>query len=215
MALNTTPFQKRLQDIDGHIYTPEEIKNFRMDEAINEHPLKRKPINLRSRLAYQEILRNLKPTSKYLLPGQIVCFEYLEPKTEADLEYWDKTPLTVFCGLTRDNKNNIREIGVNLHYFPPFARTRVLNSVYEVFKRYYQMQFNESQHKVNAYISYRVLKSLMKKYKIGFATKMYVPSLRSRSYVVPTRLLPTALYTEGHFSKASLQQIMQFWRQFK
>ena len=50
--------------------------------------------------------------------------------------------------------------------------------------------------------------------KIGFGIKMYVPVLRGRSYVIPTRLLPTAFYTEGHFSKATLQQIFKFWRQF-
>ena len=50
---------QQLQQIDKYIYQPEEIKNFRLDEAVNEHPLKRRPINLRSRLAYREILRQL------------------------------------------------------------------------------------------------------------------------------------------------------------
>ena len=55
---------QQLQQIDKYIYQPEEIKNFRLDEAVNEHPLKRRPINLRSRLAYREILLNTKPTPK-------------------------------------------------------------------------------------------------------------------------------------------------------
>ena len=62
---------------------------------------------------------------------------------------------------------------------------------------------------------YKQLKHIMKvNDKIGFGIKMYVPVLRGRSYVIPTRLLPTAFYTEGHFSKATLQQIFKFWRQF-
>ena len=87
---------QRLQQIDTYIYQPEEIKNFRLDEAVNKHPLKRRPINLRSRLAYREILINTKATTKYILPGQIVVFNYATPKTAEDLEYYDKTPMTVF-----------------------------------------------------------------------------------------------------------------------
>jgi hypothetical protein len=50
--------------------------------------------------------------------------------------------------------------------------------------------------------------------KIAFDIKMYIPVLRGSSYVLPTRLLPTAFYTEGHFSKATLAQIFSFWRKF-
>ena len=206
---------QRLQQIDTYIYQPEEIKNFRLDEAVNEHPLKRRPINLRSRLAYREILINTKATTKYILPGQIVIFNYSTPKTAEDLEYYDKTPMTVFFGLTRDKKNNIREIGVNIHYFPPFARTRVMNTIYEIFKQYYQLQFNDPVHKVNKYINWPVLKRLCKKYKIGFAVRMYIPMLRSQTHIIPTRLLPTAIYTEGHFAKDVLTNIMTYWRHFK
>ena len=206
---------QKIEQIDQYLYQPEEIKKFRLDEAVNEHPLKRRPINMRSRIAYREILLNTKPTNKYLLPGQISIFNYPIPKTEEDLDYYDKTPMTVFFGLTRDKKNNIREVGINVHYFPPFARTRVLNSIYEVFKRYYQMQFNEPIHKVNHYINWPVLKRLCKKYKIGFAVKMYIPMLRRNTHIIPTRLLPTAIYTEGHFAKDVLTNIMTYWRHYK
>lgn len=207
---------QQLQQIDQYVYTPEEIKNFRLDEAINEHPLKRRPINLRSRLAYREILLNTKASTKYILPGQMVIFEYPNPKTADELEYYDKTPMTIFFGLTRDAKNNIREIGINIHYFPPFARTRVINSIYEVFKLYYQKyQFNEPSHKVNKFINWPVLKRLCHKYKIGFAVKMYVPMLRRNTHIIPVRLWPTAFFSEGHFSKDTLSNIMTYWRHWK
>lgn len=206
---------QKIEQIDQYLYQPEEIKKFRLDEAVNEHPLKRRPINMRSRIAYREILLNTKPTNKYLLPGQISIFNYPMPRTEEDLDYYDKTPMTVFFGLTRDKKNNIREVGINVHYFPPFARTKVLNSIYEVFKLYYQMQFNEPIHKVNHYINWPVLKRLCKKYKIGFAVKMYIPMLRRNTHIIPTRLLPTAIYTEGHFAKDVLTNIMTYWRHYK
>lgn len=204
-----------LKKDDKYIYSKEEMKDFRMDEAINNHPLAKKPTNLRSRLAYQEIIRNCKPTKKYLLPGQIVCFEYLEPKYKNELEYYDKTPLVLFCGITRTDDGNIREIGFNLHYYPPFARARILNTVYEVFKTYFWKNFNQPTNKPNMFISYKALMHLCKRNaKIGFGIKMYIPVLRSRSYVLPTRLLPTACYTEGHFSKSTLKQIQTFWRRY-
>lgn len=205
-----------LNEISRYRYTPDEIDEFNMTEAINQHPLARKPTNMRSKLAYKEIITTLKPTTKYLLPGQIVCFEYLEPKFKDQLEYYDRTPLVLFFGITRTDDGNIREIGLNLHYYPPYARAKILNTTYHIFKDYFDKAFNESIHKPNSFISYKKLKALLNRSsKIAFGVKMYIPVLRSSSYVLPTRMLPTAFYTEGHFSKATLAQIRSFWRKAK
>lgn len=206
---------QRIELIDKYIYTPEEIKNFRLDEAINEHPLKRRPINLRSRIAYREILINTKATSKYILPGQLIIFNYPNPKFAEELEWYDKTPLSLIFGLIKTKQNNIREVGINLHDFPPFARTRVLNTIAVIFKQYNELQFNEPIHKVNKYINWPVLKRLCKKYKIEFAIRMYIPMLRRNTHIIPVRLWPTASFTEGHFAKDVLTNIMTYWRHFK
>ena len=204
-----------LSDITHHIYKDDEIDRYVLEDAINKHPLGRKPTNIRSKLAYKELLHQIKPTTKYLLPGQLVVFNYLEPKLKEDLEYYDRTPMVLFCGLVRTKDNTIREIGLNLHYYPPFARARILNKAYEVFKQYWKVNFNESKHKPNNIISYQQLKHVMRhNLKLAFGIKMYIPVLRSTSLVIPGRLLSTAFYTEGHFSKATLQQIFKFWRQF-
>lgn len=205
-----------LTEIAKHIYTDDEIKDYQLLEAINEHPLAKRPTNIRSKLAYKEILHNAKLTKKYLLPGHCVLFHYAEPKFKEELEYYDKTPFTLFLGITRTKDGNIREIGLNLHYYPPFARANILNHTYEVFKPYFNKNFNEVSGKPNMFISYDRLKHLMKRnLKIGFGIKMYIPVLRQASWLIPTRLLSTAMYTEGHFSKATLQQIFHFWRQFR
>ena len=149
------------------------------------------------------------------MPGQVVLFHYAEPKFKEELEYYDRTPFTLFLGITRTKDGNIREIGLNLHYYPPFTRARILNQTYNVFKPYFDKNFNEVTGKPNMFISYKKLKHLMRRnIKIGFGIKMYIPVLRQASWVIPTRLLSTAMYTEGHFSKATLQQIYHFWRQF-
>ena len=205
-----------LRDITTKIYDLDEIKNYQLDEAINNHPLVKRPTAIRSKLAYKEIIHNTKPTKKYLLPGKVVLFHYAEPKFKEELEYYDRTPFTLFLGITRTKDGNIREVGLNLHYYPPFARARILNHTYEVFKPYFDKNFNDVTGKPNTFISYDRLKHLMRtNLKIAFGIKMYIPVLRQASWVIPTRLLSTAMYTEGHFSKASLQQIFHFWRQFK
>lgn len=208
-------FRNKITNTTQHIYSPDEIDTFSIMEAYNLHPLNRRPTNIRSKLAYKEILNGLKPTTRYLLPGQIVCFEYLEPKFKEELEYYDRTPLTMFFGITRTKDGNIREIGLNLHYYPPHTRVNIMNRAYQVFKPYFNKFFNNPSTKPNVVISYDALKHIIKtNQKIGFGIKMYIPTLRSKSFLIPTRMLPTALYTEGHFSKATLQQIFAFWRQF-
>ena len=192
----TTPgATQELQYIQNHIYSLEEIKDFDLGDAIDEN-------------------KNI--TAKYLLPGQICMFTYNDPKTKDELEYWDKTPLTLFFGAFRTKDGNIREIGLNLHFYPPFTRRKILTKVYETFKSYFQKCFNHPQHKPNMFMDYQTLKHLIgRDSKIAFGVKEYVPSLRGITYVIPTKMLPIAFYTEGHFSRATTQQVMQFWRQFK
>ena len=209
-------FRNRVSNVVKHEFTDEEIDEYELTEAINQHPLSRRPTNIRSKLAYKEILSNLKPTKRYLLPGQCVVFEYLEPKYKEELEYYDRTPFVLFLGITRTKEDTIREIGLNLHYYPPFTRAKILNQTYEAFKPYFQKYFNEPSKKPNTVISWEALQSIMKKNsKLAFGIKMYIPVLRSKSFILPTKYLSTAFYTEGHFSKATLQQIFHFWRQFK
>lgn len=206
---------KNIVDYNQRYYSPTDIKYYELNEAIAQHPLATQPTNMRSKIAYKEIMHNLTPTSKYLLPGQIVVFGYYTPKYKEELEYYDATPMTLFCGITRTKDGNIREIGLNLHYFPPFTRMKILEQTYDAFKPYFQRYFNNAPRKPNLYISYERLQHIMSANdKIAFGVKMYIPVLRGRSYIIPTRLLATASYTEGHFSKATLSQIYRYWRRF-
>ena len=208
-------FRNRITAAAQHIYSPDEIDEFELIKAYQMHPLAKRPTNIRSKLAYKEILSGLKPTTRYLLPGQIVCFEYLEPKLKENLDVYDRTPLVLFFGITRTKEGNIREIGLNTHFFPPHTRVNMMNKAYEAFKPYFNKYFNSPSTKPNTFISYDALKHIMRKnQKLAFGIKMYIPTLRSKSFLIPTRMLPTALYTEGHFSKMSMQQVFQFWRQF-
>jgi hypothetical protein len=204
-----------LRDIVNRVYGLDEIERFDIFEAIDDNPLSKKAGHVRSKLAYKYIMQNDYLSTKYLLPGQICCFTYNDPKTKDELEYWDKTPLTLFFGVFKTAEGNIREIGLNLHYFPPFTRKKVLDRVYNMFKSYFEKNFNEPSDKPNTLIDYQTLKHVLKRdSKIAFAVKEYVPSLRGLTYVIPAKMLPIAFYTEGHFSRATIQQVHAFWRQF-
>ena len=154
-----------LKELAKKIYDPDEIKAYQLDEAINEHPLAKRPTAIRSKLAYKEILHNAKLTKKYLLPGQVVLFHYAEPKFKEELEYYDKTPFTLFLGITRTKDGNIREIGLNLHYYPPFSRARILEHTYNIFKPYFDKNFNEVTGSI-AFLFPFILKRLYIQYYI-------------------------------------------------
>lgn len=203
-------------DLVRYNYDPQEIKKYDPQTAIQNHPLMNKPFAIRSKLAYSGLIKELHPTKHYLLPGQLAMFGYAQPKYKEDLEYYDATPLTLFCGITRTKGGNIREIGLNLHYFPIFARTRILDITYTRFKPYWQKYFNDPSKKPNMLISWDSLKHIMKSnMHLAFGIKMYIPVLRGNTYLVPTRLFSTAAMTEGHFAKATINQVMRYWRHFQ
>ena len=129
---------QNLRRLTSHIYTDDEIENFDIREAISNHPIAHRPVNTRSRLAYQQLIKNTKSTSKYMLPGQLCMFYYNEPKFKEELEYYDAIPFVLFFGITRTKDGVIREIGLNLHYYPPYVRARILQQTFEVFRPYFE-----------------------------------------------------------------------------
>ena len=170
---------------------------------------------MRSKLAYKEIMTEVQQSPRYMLPGMFAMFGYRQPKYKEQLQYYDATPAVIFFGITRTKESTIREIGFNLHYFPPFARAKIINVVYNVFKAYYNKYFNEVPSRPNRFIDYNVLVRMLNKYGIGFGLRMYIPVLRGRTFILPTRMIPTLAYTEGHFNGATLGQIQRYWRKFR
>jgi hypothetical protein len=202
-----------VSDICQKTYDNEEIKHWNLQESYAANPLAKKPVSLQSKYAYQAIMKG-KSTKKYLLPGEICLFTYSSPKYGPELDYYDATPMVLFFGITRIEDGSIREIGFNLHYYPPFARIRILDTIYNIFKDYYKKYFNKPGHSPNGHINYNLLKRMFRNQKIAFGLRMYIPVLRGETWVIPTKLLPTAAYTEGHFSGATLTNIKSFWRRF-
>lgn len=206
---------REFKELVKYQYDKDEIKNFDLETAIENHPLRQLPFAIRSKQAYAGIMNNAKQTKNYILPGEVALFMYRQPKHQEDLAYYDATPLTLFCGITRIADGNIREIGLNLHYFPPYARYKILTATFNRFRPYWDKFFNDPGHKANMMVSYDALRHIVRSNnKIAFGLKMYVPSLRGASWLLPGRLLATGLMTEGNFAKSTVAQVMNFWRRF-
>lgn len=207
---------RQIQNDSKRTFTDQEIDRYSLEQAINENALAKRPVNIRSKLAYKELLKNTQPTSKYLLPGQFAIFNYLEPKFKDTLEYYDKTPFVLFLGITRTEGGQIRELGLNLHYYPPHARSMIMESVYNTFRPHWERNFNNVEHRPNVVLDWKTVKGLIgNNAHIAFGVKQYIPFLRDNTRVIPARLLSTAFFTEGNFSKSTMQQIFRFWRQYR
>ena len=62
------------------------------------------------------------------------------------------------------------------------------------------------------YFNYNYIVDTLEKYNLGFGVRMYDPSLIADARLVPTKWIPTAMFTEGNFKKRTREQIMHYWR---
>jgi hypothetical protein len=166
----------------------------------------------RSAKARAEINENIKTSSKSrVVPGQLVMFNYFNPKTEEDLEYYDAMPCTIFFGLVNTQQGR-RYLGFNIHYYPPKLRYRVMHKIFEIYKPVYLKYFEDGLTKEIDAFDYEYLVSNLKKAKMDFGVRMYVPQLCGKPQVVPPKMWSTAVFTEGVFKKETRAKIMSYWK---
>ena len=82
-------------------------------------------------------------SSTKIFPGQLVMFNYFQPKTEEQLKYYDAMPCTIFFGIIK-TKDGPRVIGFNIHYYPPKIRYQLMDRIFDIFKPFYLESWNES-----------------------------------------------------------------------
>lgn len=162
--------------------------------------------------ARAEINENIKTSSKSLVvPGQLVMFNYFNPKTEEDLEYYDAMPCTIFFGLVNTQQGR-RYLGFNIHYYPPKLRYRVMHKIFEIYKPVYLKYFEDGLTKEIDAFDYEYLVSNLKKAKMDFGVRMYIPKLCGKPQVIPPKMWSTAVFTEGVFKKETRAKIMSYWK---
>ena len=160
------------------------------------------------------ITEHVDTTSSYNIePGQLIMFDYFEPKTKEDLEFYDSMPCTIFCSVIKTELGE-RVIGFNIHYYPPRMRFQIMNTIFNIFKPYYTNHF-KSGSKINIKdFDYRYLIGSLEKAGLQFGVRMYIPDLIAHVRKVPPQMWHIAVFTEGRFKKRTREAIMRYWKQW-
>lgn len=156
------------------------------------------------------------PTTKKrsdIMPGQLIMFDYLTPKTKEQLEYYDAMPCTIFFG-EFSTKEGPRVIGFNLHYYPPKFRYRIIDRIFEIFKPLYLKSWGDPITE-SMEMNYSMILKQLQKEKLDFGVRMYIPKLMKRITPIPPKFWQKAVFTEGRFKKQTREAILNYWKQKK
>ena len=146
-------------------------------------------------------------------PGQMIMFNYFEPKTKEDLEYYDAMPTTIFFNIVETTQGK-RVLGFNIHYYPPKMRFQVLNTIFNIYKPIYSKYFKDDQTKSIDAFDYQYLIDSLEKAGLEFGVRMYIPNLIDKVQPIPPQLWHVAVFTEGRFKKQTRAAIMKHWKEW-
>lgn len=146
-----------------------------------------------------------------IYPGQLVMFNYFQPKTEEQLEYYDAMPCTIFFGII-NTKEGKRVMGFNIHYYPPKIRFMVMDRIFDIFKPLYLESWDSPLNSEMSDFNYKMLIRQLQKAKLDFGIRLYIPQLMHKIEPIPPKYWQKAVFTEGRFKKKTREQILKFWR---
>lgn len=153
-------------------------------------------------------------TEKSMLPGQLIMFNYFEPKTKEDLEYYDAMPCTIFFGTIKTD-NGPRVIGFNLHYYPPKIRYAVLDRIFDIFKPMYLESWDKPLDSEIPDFNYKMIMRQLQASKLDFGIREYIPKLMAKITPIPPNMWQKAVFSEGHFKKRTREAILKYWSNWK
>lgn len=183
-------------------------KNIEGEPALYKANVVRRDTNVR-----KFVDANVEQTNSHpIFPGQLVMFNYFQPKTEEQLEYYDAMPCTIFFGNIK-TKEGPRVIGFNIHYYPPRIRYQVLDRIFEIFKPLYLESWDKPLQSEMSDFNYKMLMRQLQKAKLDFGIRLYIPQLMHKIEPIPPKFWQKAVFTEGRFKKRTREQILNFWRQ--
>lgn len=129
------------------------------------------------------LLLNLKKMryNGILLQGRLFLFQYDEPLTKDQLEYYDTEPLVLSFGLYLAKTGNLVEYGINIHYLPIKIRQAFMTDIFELFRKQYKDEmYSDTPRPVNQF-NWEVLRTFVDKYGIDFAVRSYIPERRKNA----------------------------------
>lgn len=192
-------------------------QNFDLYKEIKSEKLYKSNVENRdskSRKYIEEQCDTIRP-NKALLIGNMVYFDYFEPKLKDELEYYDAKPVVLIFGRFMTSQGK-RVLGFNIHYYPPRMRYRILSRICEIFQNeLLKNGWENGQKKDMNKIDYRQLLAQLEKAKLTFGVREYDPELMNKVRIVPPKEFSKVVFTEGAFKKRTRTMIMNYWKQYK
>lgn len=208
MAKTTTPKIKPPKDFQ----LIKQIRGKQQGEIVGEAALYKANIKVRDYRVRKFMDNNVNTKStKSIFPGQLIMFNYFEPKTKEELQYYDAMPCTIFFGVMQ-TVNGPRVIGFNLHYYPPKIRYELMDRIFDIYKPLYIKNWDSPLKKEMSYFNYKMLMEQLQKAKLDFGIRMYIPELMHKITPIPPSAYAKAVFTEGHFKKETREQILNYWK---
>lgn len=189
-------------------------RNYRLIKAIRkEKEYKSKPYkrDKKIRSLFEKDYKVRMNTKQWIFPGQLVMFDYLKPKYEKELEYYDAMPMTIFFGVKKCPEG-LRVIGFNIHYYPPEIRYKLMDMIFEIYKGLYMKTWEEPMKKEIEDFDYNMIIHKLQYAKLDFGIRMYDPTLMRNIRPLPSKAWSKAVFTEGRFMKRSRSAILNYWR---
>lgn len=191
-------------------------KDFDLLEAIRSEKIYKSNVIKRDRYARKWINENCTQYNNHsALPGAFLAFNYFEPKTKEELEYYDAMPCAIFFARFKTQKGEWRVLAWNVHYYPPRIRYQVLTRVYEIYKPFYANNWIDPVTQEISMFNYKLLMAQLDKNGLGFGVREYIPNLMRDIRPVPIKGWSIAVFTEGRFKKRTKEQIMNYWAAYK
>lgn len=106
-----------------------------------------------------------------IVPGKMYAFVY-DPKTKEDLPYYDVLPLVFPFKKVEDGF-----YGLNLHYLPPLARTKLMDALYSLATSKYldeKTKLRMSYSTLNAAGRFRLFRPCIKRYLYSHVRSQFV-----------------------------------------
>lgn len=150
-------------------------------------------------------------TNKSAIPGQLIMFNYFEPKTKDELEYYDAMPCTIFFGAFK-SKDGLRVIGFNIHYYPPKIRYELMDRIFDIYKPIYLKNWENPLKTELSFFDYKMLMYQLEKLQLDFGVRQYIPELMHKVIPIPSKDWQKVVFTEGRFKKRTRTQILKYWQ---
>lgn len=152
---------------------------------------------------------------RIMLPGTLCIFDYDTPKYADTLDFWDRNPLVLVLTPFYTKEEKIRILGINLHLLPPKIRQLVLYQAFLMYKSEYTAQLFSDKKALQVNVSWKVIKKQLDKFGIGFACRMYIPSLQKNIIEFNVDDWDKAIWIPSRaYSKTNVNDLERRWKEY-